>query len=120
MSYAANAYARTSRTAMTPREAEAAVLIKAAQKLQVVRDDWVNQSGALMQALTFNQRVWTILAAGATDAQSPLPAEVKQGFAQLAAFVFRRMVDTMAEPASEKLSALISINHDIAAGLSAR
>ena len=120
MSYAANAYARTSRVAMTPREAESAVLVKAAQKLQVVQDDWANQSAALVQALTFNQKVWTILAAGATDAESPLPVDVRQGVTRLAVFVFRRIIDTMAEPNADKLSALISINHNLAAGLAAR
>lgn len=120
MSYAANAYARTQRTAMTPREAEAAVLIKAAQLLQAVREDWANQSGGLAHALNFNQRVWTILVAGATDAQSPLPPELKQNVVNIAMFVFRRMLDTMAEPAAEKLSALISVNHNLAAGLQGR
>lgn len=120
MSYAASAYAKTSRVAMTPREAESAVLIKAAQKLQTVQDDWANQSASLTQALTFNQKVWTILATGATDAASELPVEVRQGMTRLAVFVFRRIIDTMAEPTAEKLSALISINHNLAAGLSAR
>ncbi len=40
MSYAANAYARTSQVALTPREAEAAILIKAAVSLQAVQDNW--------------------------------------------------------------------------------
>ncbi len=39
MSYAANAYAKTSRSVLTPREAESAVLTKAAQRLQMIRDD---------------------------------------------------------------------------------
>lgn len=120
MSYAASAYARTSRAAMTPREAESAVLIKAARQLQMVQDDWANQSGALNHALTFNQKVWTILASGATDAASGLPAEVTQGVTRLAVFVFRRIIDTMAEPTADKLSALIAINHNLAAGLSGR
>lgn len=120
MSYAANAYAKTSRVAMTPREAESAVLIKAARQLQVVQDDWANQSAALFQALTFNQKVWTILSTGATDVASPLPADVRQGVSSLAVFVFRRIIDIMAEPTADKLSALISINHNLAAGLAAR
>ncbi|MDP4021212.1 flagellar biosynthesis regulator FlaF [Methylobacterium sp. NEAU 140] len=120
MSYAANAYARISRSAMSPRETEAAVLIKAAQQLQSVRDNWVEQAGALPHAIQFNQKLWTILATAATDPASPLPADVRQGVANLAVFVFRRMVDTLAEPAAEKLTALISINHNLAAGLGGR
>lgn len=120
MSYAANAYARTARVAMTPREAESAVLIKAARKLQAVHDDFANQAGALSEALTFNQKVWTLLATGATDVASGLPADVQQGMTRLAVFVFRRIIDTLAEPSADKLPALIAINHNLAAGLAAR
>ncbi|MGC5781059.1 flagellar biosynthesis regulator FlaF [Methylobacterium sp. NFXW15] len=120
MSYAANAYAKTSRSVLTPREAESAVLTKAAQRLQMVRDDWANQSGELVAALNFNQKVWTILATAATDTANPLPADVKQGVANLAVYVFRQMIDTMAEPAPEKLTSIISINLNLAAGLAGR
>ena len=120
MSYGASAYAKVSQVAMSPREAEAAVLIKAARQLQSVRDDWGNQSSASIRRWYFNQKVWTILASAATESDNPLPSDVKQGMASLSAFVFRRIIDTMADPKAEKLSALISINHNIAAGLSAR
>lgn len=120
MSYAANAYARTSRSVLTPREAESAVLTKAAQRLQMIRDDWANQSGELVPALNFNQKVWTLLATAATEADNPLPAEVKQNMANLAVFVFRRMIETMADPAPQKLTAIITINLNLAAGLSGR
>lgn len=120
MSYAANAYARTSRSVLTPREAESAVLTKAAQRLQMIRDDWANQSGELVPALNFNQKVWTLLATAATEADNPLPAEVKQNMANLAVFVFRRMIEMMADPAPQKLTAIITINLNLAAGLSGR
>jgi flagellar biosynthesis activator protein FlaF len=120
MSYAANAYAKTSQSVMTPREAESAVLTKAALRLQMIRDDWANQSGDLVPALNFNQKVWAILSTAATDPANPLPQEVKQGIANLAAFVFGRMFETMAEPEAGKLNALISINQNIAAGLAGR
>lgn len=117
MSYGANAYARVSQTAMTPREAEAAVLTKAAGRLQAIQGDWTNLSGGLNEALNFNQKVWTILAGAATAPESPLPADIKNNIAQLSVFVFKRMIDTLVEPKAEKLSALISINHQLAAGL---
>ena len=119
MSYGANAYARVSQTALSPREAEAAVLLKAATRLQMIQTDWENQSGSLNEALTFNQKVWTLIAGAATDPESPLPIEIKTNIAQLATFVFKRTIDTMIEPQAEKLSALINVNHQIAAGLRA-
>ncbi|WP_019906819.1 flagellar biosynthesis regulator FlaF [Methylobacterium sp. 77] len=117
MSYGANAYARVSQTALTPREAEAAVLIKAAGRLQLIQSDWANQSPTLNEALNFNQKVWTLIAGAATAPESPLPDQIKTNIAQLSAFVFKRIIDTMIEPKAEKLSALININHQLAAGL---
>ena len=120
MSYAASAYAKTSRSVMTPREAEAAVLIKAAQRMQMLRDDWSNRTDDLGPSLNFNQKVWTILATAVVDEANPLPLEMKQGFTRLAAFVFRHMISTLADPSPEKLDALISINNNVAAGLAGR
>lgn len=117
MTHAADAYARASRTVMTPREAEAAVLVKAASRLQAIQADWANLSASLNEALTYNQKVWTIIAGCATAQDSPLPDALRQGIAQLSVFVFRRTIDTMIEPCTEKLSALININHQLAAGL---
>lgn len=117
MSYGANAYAKVSQTALTPREAEAAVLTKAANRLQAIQGDWTNLSSGLAEALNFNQKVWTILAGAATAPESPLPSEIKDNIARLSVFVFRRMIDTLVEPSAEKLSALININHQLAAGL---
>ena len=119
MMQAAQAYARTAQSAMSPREAEAALLMKAARQLEAIRDDWAGQASALPQALNFNQKVWTILAGAATPPESPLPENIKNSIAQLAAFVFKRMIDTMIEPKAEKLSALINVNQQIAAGLRA-
>lgn len=117
MSYAANAYARTSQQALSSREAEAAVLIKAANRLRSARVDWPEQARALNEALTFNQKVWSLLSSEATAENSPLPEAIKQNVGRLGVFVLRACIDTMIAPTPEKLDALISINHNIAAGL---
>ncbi|ACL56348.1 flagellar biosynthesis regulator FlaF [Methylobacterium nodulans] len=117
MSYGAHAYAKVSQVALTPREAEAAVLIKAAARLQAVQDNWAEQQAGLNEALTFNQKVWTLLSTAATEPDAPLPPELKQSMARLGAFVFTRTFDAMVEPAAEKLTALIRINREIASGL---
>jgi flagellar biosynthesis activator protein FlaF len=117
MSYGANAYARVSQTAMTPREAEAAVLIKAAARLQAVQDNWAEQQAGLNEALGFNRKVWTLLSTAATEPNAPLPADLKQSMARLGAFVFTRTFEAMIEPHAEKLTALIRINRELASGL---
>jgi flagellar biosynthesis activator protein FlaF len=117
MQNAATAYARVANSVLSPREAEAAVLLKAATRLQSVQDNWSEGAGALNEALTFNQRVWTVIAGAATETDSPLPPALKQSVANLAAFVFTRTLDTMVQPHVESLSALIRINRELAAGL---
>jgi len=116
MQYAANAYAKASRVALSPREAEAAVLLKAAGRLQSLGSQ-IEAGPALNDALTFNQRVWTILASAATEPNSPLPAEVRTGMAQLSAYVFHTILDTMIELTAQKIESLVSLNNHIAAGL---
>ncbi|HEV2542695.1 MAG TPA: flagellar biosynthesis regulator FlaF [Methylobacterium sp.] len=116
MQYAANAYAKVARVALSPREAEAAVLLKAAGRLQALGPK-VEMGAALNEALTFNQRVWTILASAATEPSSPLPVEVRNGMAQLSTYVFHTIVDAMIEPTAEKIESLVSLNNHIAAGL---
>ncbi|MCJ2142595.1 flagellar biosynthesis regulator FlaF [Methylobacterium sp. E-066] len=119
MNYAANAYARTSRSApMTPREAESAVLIKAAQQLVGASHGLATgDTRPLNEALSFNQRVWTILASEATADENPLPADIKQGICNLGVFVLRNCLDTMIDPTPEKIASLVAINNEIAAGL---
>ena len=99
MQNAASAYARVANSALS------------------VQDNWSEASWALNEALTFNQRVWTVIAGAATEAESPLSPSLKQNVASLAVFVFKRTVDTMVQPQLEKLSALIQINRELAAGL---
>ena len=117
MQQAANAYARVAQATQSPRELEASVLLKAASRLQAVRDDWQGRQSELDEALTFNRKLWTILVTSATDAENPLPLAIKNNIANLAIFVFERTITVMTEPGPEKLGALITINREIAAGL---
>ncbi|CAO4163810.1 Flagellar biosynthesis regulator FlaF [Methylorubrum populi] len=116
MHYGANAYAKVARVALSPREAEAAVLLKAAGRLQSLGTE-VAPGPALNEALVFNQRVWTILASGATEPGSPLPIEVRNGMAQISAYVFQTILETMIEPTAQKIESLVTLNNHIAAGL---
>ncbi len=120
MQQAASAYARVAQATQSPRELEATVLMKAATRLQAIREDWNGKRADLDEALTFNRKLWTILAASATDAENPLPQAIKNNIANLAIFVFERTVTLMLEPAPDKLGALVTINREIAAGLRAQ
>ncbi len=120
MQQAASAYARVAQATQSPRELEASVLLKAASRLQAVRDDWHGRRAELDEALTFNRKLWTILVTSVTDADNPLPLAIKNNIANLAIFVFERTITVMHEPAPEKLAALVTINREIAAGLRAQ
>ena len=120
MSQAANAYAKAAQAAQSPREIEATVLMKAATRLQTIRDDWNAKSRELDEALTFNRKLWTVLVTSVTDAANPLPTPIKENVANLGLFVFKQTLALMAEPAPEKLGTLININRELAAGLLAR
>ena len=104
----------------SPRELEATILIKAATRLQAIRENWEGRRAELDEALTFNRKLWTILVASVTDADNPLPQAIKNNIANLAMFVFERTITVMLEPAPEKLAALVNINREIAAGLRAK
>jgi flagellar biosynthesis activator protein FlaF len=120
MQHAASAYARVAQATQSPRELEAAVLMKAATRLQMIRDDWNGRRADLDEALTFNRKLWTILVTSATDAENPLPQAVKNNIGSLAVFVFNRTLTIMSEPAPDKLAVLVTINREVAAGLRAQ
>jgi flagellar protein FlaF len=104
---------------MSGREVEAAVLIKAALKLKDCQENWEaeDRSTKLDHALKFNQRIWTIFQAELVRPDNPLPKELRQDILSLSVFIDKRIFETMAYPAPEKLTAIININLNLAAGL---
>jgi flagellar protein FlaF len=91
--------------------------MKAATRLQSLRDDWEARKDDLDEALTYNRKLWTILVSSVTRPDNPLPLEIKQNIANLGIFIFNHTVRVMAEPRQEKLGILININRELAAGL---
>ena len=122
MHHGAAAYASTAKITATanPRELEASLLLKAAARIQTLKDQWPGANGELSNALNFNRKLWTILTTSATKADNPLPLEIKNNIANLGLFIFKRSLEVEIEPQPEKLAVLVSINRNIAAGLSGR
>lgn len=94
--------------------------MKAATRLQGVRDNWDTLRTDLDAALTFNRKLWVVLSTSATSAANPLPVSIKQSIGSLGVFVFKHTISVLANPAPERLDILININRDIAAGLRGR
>jgi flagellar protein FlaF len=117
MQQAATAYSKVAQATQSPRELEAAILLKAATRLQAIRDDWDGRRRELFDALTYNRKLWTILVTSATETDNPLPVPIKQNVANLGIFIFNHTIAVMAQPAPERLGILITINREVAAGL---
>ena len=117
MTQAANAYTKAAQVSQSPRELEATVLMKAAARLQMIRDDWTAKRPELDEALTYNRKLWTVLVTTVTDTANPLPDPIKQNVANLGLFVFKHTVAVLSAPEPERLGVLININRELAAGL---
>jgi flagellar protein FlaF len=102
-----------------PRETEARVLLKAANMLQDLQNQWnPNDLARLDETLKYNRQVWMLFFDTAVeDKDGDRPLELRNNIINLANFVFKRTVEILSEPTREKLDILISINRDIAAGL---
>ena len=114
---AAQAYQAVEKTATSPRELEAFILTKAASKFQIIINDWENQKHNLADALKYNQKLWTIFVANATDPQSTLPLALRNNITNLGIFVFKRTNELMIEGNPRKLEILASINRELSMGL---
>jgi flagellar protein FlaF len=113
------AYESVSKATHSGREIEAAVLTKAALKLKKCQDNWdtPDRDNRLEEALKYNQRIWSIFQSELSREDHQLPKKLRLDILRLAAFIDRRIFETMAFPAPEKLNIVININNNLAAGL---
>jgi flagellar protein FlaF len=104
---------------MSVREIESSVLSKSAAMLKNCQENWhhPDRDAKLDQALRYNQLLWTIFQAELAKADNPLQRELREDLLNLSAFIDKRTFEVMAYPSPEKLSILIEINLNIAAGL---
>ena len=117
----ADTYAKTAQKTGNPRELEAQLLMRAAAKLQAVKNGTATDLVDRLNALRYNRRLWLVFADSVTSPDNPLPREIKQNVANLAIFVAKHTmsIETAREPQPEGLGVLININCEIAAGLRA-
>lgn len=113
------AYEQESRQSVSGSELEAEVLTSTARQMAEIRGDWdaEDRDDRLFVALKRNQRLWTFLQGELTNPEHPMPIQIRQNLLNLSRFVDKRTFELMADPAPEKLNALIEINKNIAAGL---
>lgn len=113
------AYEETAAATLSGRELEARVLTKAALKLKKCQENWNSKTrrAELEEAFQYNQRVWSLFQAELTKPDHPMDRELRQNLLNLSVFVDKRIYDTKAQPDPDKLTAIININNEVAAGL---
>lgn len=114
---AAQAYGQTAMNGLSPKEAEAAALMKSANQLQAAKEQWDDDMGDVANALYFNRQLWVLLTTAVADKNNPLPVKIRNNVGSLGTFVFKHTMDIESRPEAAKLDDLISINRELAAGL---
>jgi len=112
-------YRNMQKATLSGRELEAEVLSKAALKLNFCQDNWNDpkREELLEEALKYNQKIWTLFQAELAKPDNPLPKKLRENLLSLSAFVDKRIFELMSFPTPEKLTAIININLNLAAGL---
>jgi flagellar protein FlaF len=115
----AQTYEKNARETGSIRELEARLLMRAASKLQAVKDGEVSGINGIMSAVRYNRRLWLVFADALGKAENPLPIEVKRNVTSLAVFVLNRSrtIEMATDVNLDRLGVLININREIAAGL---
>jgi flagellar protein FlaF len=93
--------------------------MRAAAKLQAVKDGAANASDEVVSAIRYNRRLWLVFASSIGKPENPLPREIKQNVANLANFIINHSMklESDSKCAPERVGVLININREIAAGL---
>jgi flagellar protein FlaF len=114
-----DAYSTMQKETLSGRELEASVLTRAGLMLKSVVDEWdaADRDEKLMEAIKFNQKVWSFFQAELSDPENPLPKNIREDILNLSIFVDKRLFDSLAYPEPQKLKIVIDINFNIAAGL---
>ena len=112
-------YVGIQKESMSGRELEASVLTKAGLMLKACQDNWgaPDREAKLLDAIKFNQKVWSFFQAELSEADNPMPKKLREDILNLSLFMDKRFFEMMAYPEPEKLSIVIDINFNIAAGL---
>lgn len=117
-----DAYTSIQKDTLSGRELEASVLTRAGLMMKSVKENWdaPDRNEKLLEAVKFNQKVWSFFQAELSDPENPLPINLKQDILNLSIFIDKRLFEIMAVPEPDKLSIVVDINFSIAAGLRAK
>lgn len=110
------AYQRSQKANLTPREVEAMAFTKAAVMMEEAKNAETGKE-AFSQALRYNHLLWTIIQADITEPANSLPPDLKANIMSLSIFVDKQTNKALRSRDPSELNILISINRNLAAGL---
>jgi flagellar protein FlaF len=110
------AYQATAKKTLSDRLIQAHILRRASTLFRSLQENW-STGEDLLTALKYNQVFWTYVQSDAGDENSPLPKDLRINLLRLAGYVDKRTFEIIADPSPEKLTVLININNNLAAGL---
>lgn len=107
-------------TSLSSRELEARALLKSARAIQELQSRWDQvEHKELDEVLTTNRKLWMLFFDTAMEnPEGNRPNDLRSNIVNLANFIFKRTLDILASPDKAKLEILVTINREIAAGLS--
>ncbi len=114
-----NAYTAVQKESLSGRELEASILVRAGLMLKSVKENWgaSDRDNKLLEAVKFNQKVWSFFQAELSDPDNPLPKNLREDILNLSIFIDKRLFEVLAYPNPDKLTIIIDINFNIASGL---
>jgi flagellar protein FlaF len=115
-------YRKAEKENLAGKDLEVAVLVKGARLLRECQKVWdelgpKQRLNQLAEACKYNQRIWAVFQTEALQEDNPMPAVLRRNILLLAGFVDKKLIDALAFPSLEKLTQVININLNIAAGL---
>ncbi|HEY8963974.1 MAG TPA: flagellar biosynthesis regulator FlaF [Alphaproteobacteria bacterium] len=115
---AAGTYGKQAKETSSQRELEGQLLLKAANEIQNLQDNWDKATPEdIDNILTYNRKLWMLFFDTAIENPDERPVDLRNNIVNLCNFIFKRSMDVLAQPSKEKLGVLIDINRQIAAGL---
>jgi len=115
---ASRAYGRAHHSVISGRPAEAEAFARAAALLRDAAEQ-PHDRAVLVQALGYNQKLWTIVQAEASDPRHPAPADMRDDMLSLARFMDRATTEALSA-AHPHLDGMIAINASLSSGLFGR
>lgn len=119
MKYGSEACCQNEPLGSAGAELESDLLLRAGALLHACQLRWHDQSHSerLDEALRYNERLWSAFASAMQDSSAPHTPAIKTHIKALAAFIQQRINDVRDDPCPDKLTVIIQIDRQIAAGL---